>query len=78
MQCGLIGHLLWEIQKVNLFYCYQQIYYQRQCLSYSEFLLQNLLCWTSCMLLIMRLVVFFGCIQSFSHGRRVFCGIILE
>jgi len=57
--CGLIAHLFREIKKVNLFYCYPQTYYQRHCLSYSEFLLQNLLCATDWLLLIMRLVVFF-------------------
>ena len=42
----MIGHLIWEIQKINLFYCYPQIHYQQQYLSYFEFLLQNLLCAT--------------------------------
>jgi len=41
----------------NLFYCYPQIDYQWQYLSYFEFLLQNLLCTADCMLL-MRPIIF--------------------
>ena len=55
--------------EINLVYCYPQRYYQWQYLSYFEFLLQNFLCATDYMFLIMRLVFFFffggggGCFQ---------------
>ena len=60
------GHLLWEMQNLNIFYCYAQIYYHWHYLSYFEFLFQNLLCAADCMLFIMRLgfFFFFGCFQS--------------
>jgi hypothetical protein len=45
----------------NFILRYTQVYHQWQYLSNIEFLLQNLFCVTDFVLLMPRLVVFFGC-----------------